>query len=138
MKQLKCLVLLPFDASTKRLEDTVQRVLRENRVEPLSLEKYLRPGARWVDEMYGLIRSSDFLIADVSRKNPNVYFELGLAHGLGKPFVLLLSVEAGETGIPSDLMGYQYISYDPSNLSTLSSRLARVVESVALRAEQEL
>lgn len=94
----------------------------------------LRPGARWVNEILGLIRASDFLIADVTRKNPNVFFELGVAHGLGKPFLLLLSAEAGETGIPSDLTGYQFIFYDPSDLSGLAIRLGRVVESVASRA----
>ena len=79
---MKCLVLLPFDASTKRLSDTIHRVLRENKVIPLSPEdQAFRAGARWVDEMFGLLRDSDFLIADVSRKNPNVLFELGVADG---------------------------------------------------------
>lgn len=138
-KQVKCLVLLPFDASAARLKDTVDRVLRTNRIEPVSLEeKNLSPGARWLDQVFGLLRATDFVIADVSRKNPNVLFELGVAHGLGKPLILLLSVETDATGIPSDLMGYQYISYDSSNLSALMTRLGRVVESVASRAEQGL
>ena len=135
MKQLKCLILLPLDASADRLRDTVQRVLRQHSVEPVVLGGDLRPGARLVDEVFSLIRISDFLIADVSRKNPNVLFELGVAHGLGKPFVLLLSAETNATGIPSDLMGYQYISYEPSDFSGLSARLSRVIESVASRAE---
>jgi nucleoside 2-deoxyribosyltransferase len=137
MTQLKCLVLAPLDASAHRLRDAVNRVLREHGVEVMSLAESLTPGAQWVDEIFGLLRASDFLIADVSRKNPNVLFELGVAHGLGKPFVLLLDVSADVSALPSDLMGYQYISYDPANLSPLVTRLGRVVESVVARARQE-
>lgn len=114
----------------------MQRVLRQNEIEVLSPVAEVRPGALWVDELLAMLRSSDFLIADVSRKNPNVIFELGVAHGLGKPFVMLLSTDADAAGIPSDLSGYQYLSYDPSNLSNLAIRLARMVESVAARVEQ--
>jgi len=135
-RSLKCLILLPFDASAKRLSATVQQVLRENKIEVLSpAAENFRPGALWVDELLGMLRASDFLIADVSRKNPNVIFELGVAHGLGKPFVLLLSSDADAATLPSDLTGYQTLSYDQSNLSGLATRLARVVESVATRVE---
>jgi hypothetical protein len=132
---LQCLVLLPLDASASRLKDTVNRVLSDSKVKPISLESHLTPGARWVDKMFALLRASDFLIADVSRKNPNVFFELGVAEGLGKPFVLLLSAEADASGLPSDLTGYQYITYEPNNLTDFASRLRRVVEAVASRAE---
>jgi len=101
---LQCLVLLPLDASASRLKDTVNRILSDNKVKPISLESHLTRGARWVDEMVALLRASDFLIADVSRKNPNVFFELGVAEGLGKPFVLLLNAEADASDIPSDLV----------------------------------
>ena len=136
MKSLKCLVLLPFDASARYVRDTVHRVLRENKVEPMSLQDNLSPRAVLLDQIFNLLRESAFLIADISRKAPNVFFELGLACGLGKPFILLLSEEGATTGIPSDLMGYQYISYDPSDLSNLATRLGRVVHSVASRAER--
>jgi hypothetical protein len=113
------------------------RVLRENRIEPVTMEDYreLR-GARLVDVFIELLRSSDLLVADVSRKNPNVLFELGIAHGLGKPFILLLDEKDDSAGIPSDLTGYQYVPYDPADLSRMVNRLVRLVRQFLSAAEQ--
>jgi predicted nucleotide-binding protein len=136
LKQGGCLVLLPHDAGAARVRDTVNRVLREHGIEPIALEDELTAGARWVDEMVSLLRRADFVIADVSRKNPNVLFELGVAHGLDKPFILLLGADAGTAGLPSDLMGFQMLVYDPADLSPLAARLARMVQSAAVRMER--
>jgi len=128
---MKCLLILPFDASAKRVRDTVSRILRENEVEPVGLDDAIAVGARWVDEIYGLLRSCDFVIADLTRQNPSVIFELGVAHGLGKPFVVLISESADSQDIPSFLSGYQFVVYDPANLSGLAKRLSRVVQSLS-------
>jgi len=130
---MKCLLVLPLDASTRSLRDTVSRVLRENEVEPVGVDDTAKvtAGARWVDEIYGLLRSCDFVIADITRQNPNVVFQLGVAHGLGKPFIVLISEGADSPSIPSFLSGYQFLVYDPKNFSGLVSRLGRVVQSMS-------
>ena len=136
MKPPQCLVLLPHDAGAARVRDTVSRALRTNGIEPITLESELGPGALWVDHLSALLRSVDFVIADVSRKNPNVLFELGVAHGLGKPIVLLLNAEGGAATLPSDLMGFQALVYDPADLGPLATRLDRTVPLVASRMVQ--
>ena len=35
------------------------------------------------------ISDSDIIIADLTASNPNVFYELGIAHAVGKPVVLL-------------------------------------------------
>jgi hypothetical protein len=52
----KFLVLLPFDASAKRLRDAINTTIREARAEPIFLDQIGR-GAVWVDEVSQLIRS---------------------------------------------------------------------------------
>jgi hypothetical protein len=37
------------------------------------------------------IRQADVVVADCSGRNPNVFYELGLAHALDKPVVLITS-----------------------------------------------
>jgi hypothetical protein len=101
----KFLVLLPFDASAKPLKDVVGKAVRASHGEPLFLDE-IRPGAVWADEVYRLVGISDAVIADVTRHNPNVMFEIGIAHGLGKPLVLLID-DAASANLPSDLAGYQ-------------------------------
>lgn len=138
LRRLNCLLLLPLDASYHRVRDTLHNVLRENEVNPISLEDSFPPGASWVDQLSVVLRSSDFLIADVTRMNPNVFFELGIAHSLGKPFILLVSTASDSDKMPSDLAGYQYIYYEPDNLVPLSERVARFARHIVSQAERSL
>lgn len=125
------LVLLPFDASAKRMRNSIRSVVNEEQGDALFLDE-IRSGAVWVDEVSRLIRTSDAVIADVSRLNPNVMFELGMAHGLGKPLVLLLS-EAADINLPTDLLGYHFLTYSPDNLSAFLDRLRKTLRQLAQR-----
>ena len=42
-----------------------------------------------LEKVYVSIREEDAVIAEVSAPNPNVYYEIGFAHALGKPVVLV-------------------------------------------------
>ena len=46
-----------------------------------------------LDDIWQAINAADFVIADITGRNPNVLYELGLAHALAKP-VLILSRNA--------------------------------------------
>jgi hypothetical protein len=37
-----------------------------------------------IQDVFDLIFTSSIIIADISRKNPNVFYEIGIAHTLGK------------------------------------------------------
>lgn len=55
------------------------------------------------------ISKSDLIIADLSKPNPNVYYELGLAHALNKP---VISLTQDISLLPFDLKSYRVIEYD--------------------------
>lgn len=54
------------------------------------------------------IASSDLIIADLTGSNPNVYYELGIAHALRKRVILLTQSIAD---LPFDLRSYRVVSY---------------------------
>ncbi len=54
------------------------------------------------------IGASDLIIADLSTANPNVYYELGLAHAFGRK-VILLAQDIEE--VPFDLRSYRVVTY---------------------------
>jgi hypothetical protein len=58
------------------------------------------------------IQESRLVVADVTGGNPNVFFELGLAIGLGKPAILIHDEKATEGKVPSDLLAWEYVPYD--------------------------
>lgn len=58
--------------------------------------------------IYNEIQRSDIVIADMSGRNPNVFYEVGYAHALQKD-VVLLTQQVDD--IPFDLKGYNHIVY---------------------------
>lgn len=71
-----------------------------------------------IEKIYGSIRDADIIVAEVTAPNPNVYYEVGFAHALRKP-VLLLTRDVQAT--PFDLRGYNHIIY--SSIVDLRNRL---------------
>ena len=64
------------------------------------------------------ICESELIIANISGKNPNVFYELGIAHALGKPVII---ISKGIDEIPFDLRTKQIVVF--KNKSDLSDRL---------------
>ncbi|MCB1774762.1 MAG: hypothetical protein KDI88_14195 [Gammaproteobacteria bacterium] len=130
-EHLRYLALLPLDSASQRLRDTIDRVIREQ-ASQANFPDHALAGAAWIDQITRLMRASDIVVADITRKNPNVIFELGIAHGLGKPLILLLS-ENADTDFPTNLAGYQLLTYDPHNLSPFAERLGRTARHLEAR-----
>lgn len=61
-----------------------------------------------LDRIYNQISKADLLVADMTGRNPNVFYEVGYAHALGKRVILL--TEKSED-IPFDLKHYPHIVY---------------------------
>lgn len=59
-------------------------------------------------QLLRLIVSARVIIANISGRNPNVFYELGIAHALGKPVILLAH---SETDVPFDIRSKQIVFY---------------------------
>jgi len=56
------------------------------------------------------IRSAALIIADVTPRNENVFYELGFAHAIGKPTILLS--DRKRERLPFDIAGFRTLFYD--------------------------
>lgn len=83
-----------------------------------------------IDDIWNAINDSDLVIADCTGRNPNVFYEMGIAHTLGKS-VVLLSQNADD--IPFDLGYIRNIRYNLTapGLAYLSKTLTLVLEHAA-------
>jgi hypothetical protein len=102
-------VLMPFDAS---FDDVYKLGIKETaeslsayceRVDEQIFEE------RMLDRIYNQINKADFIVADLTGRNPNVFYEVGYAHALNKKVVLLTSNVAD---IPFDLRHHYHIVYE--------------------------
>ncbi|AKN29958.1 hypothetical protein Ccar_03560 [Clostridium carboxidivorans P7] len=73
------------------------------------------------------INESAFVIAEISTTNPNVLYEIGVAHTLGKHVIILTD---GTEEVPFDLKKNRYIEYNMDNLEKLESEISLVVENI--------
>jgi len=72
-----------------------------------------------LDRIYTQISKADVIVADMTGRNPNVFYETGYAHALGKNVVLLTQTAED---IPFDLKHYPHIIYQ-GRIADLSEEL---------------
>ncbi len=70
-------------------------------------------------QIYNGIKRANFIIADMTNKNPNVFYEVGYAHALGKKVILLTQKKED---IPFDMNQRNHIIYK-GKIKTLSTKL---------------
>jgi len=61
-----------------------------------------------LDRIYKQIQRADFIVAEMTGRNANVFYEAGFAHGVGKPIIF---VTKSADDIPFDLRHYPHVVY---------------------------
>jgi len=74
------------------------------------------------------IQRARFIVADMTGKNPNVFYELGIAHILGKPVVLITQ---RPEDVPFDLRAMLYIHYGNDDGTASIPKLKRNLSMMA-------
>jgi len=77
------------------------------------------------------IRRSDVVVADLTEENPNVFYEMGLAHALGKPIIMIKQKDTRR--VPFDVSNHKYKEYETTNLGELEIWLGGAFRSVPQR-----
>ncbi len=65
-----------------------------------------------IQDVFSLIFRSHIVVCDFSGKNPNVFYEAGIAHTLGKH---VIPITQSESDIPFDLQHHRYLKYLNNN-----------------------
>jgi hypothetical protein len=88
-----------------------------------------------IQDVVSLIDRSNVVICDCTGRNPNVFYEIGIAHSLGREVILITQAEAD---IPFDLRHLRYVQYlnNGEGLNALSAKLLPRLSELAL-ANQE-
>lgn len=88
---------------------------------------------RILDRIYNQIAKADLVVADMTGRNPNVFYEVGYAHALGKRTILLTK---SADDIPFDLKHFPHIVYG-SRLRVLRDSLEKRVKHFLLDAKND-
>jgi hypothetical protein len=129
-----CFIVMPFGLTDS---DAVHQVLRQAcqqaGLRPVRGDDLFTP-SDILDDIWRSLTGAHCVIADITGRNPNVMYELGMAHTLAKP-VLILSRRADD--IPIDLATRRVIVYgtadDQANAAwqaTLAARTQAALEAL--------
>jgi hypothetical protein len=82
-----------------------------------------------VDKIATYIFDSSFVVADLTKWNANVLYELGLAHASNKQCILIYNAEH-EKSLPFDVRHIYAIRYEANNVTGLKTALIAAAESI--------
>jgi hypothetical protein len=107
----KIFVIMPFAEPFDTLyRQVIHPVASELGFQVVRVDEVVGPGII-IEDIQRQIESSHAVVAEISTQNPNVFYELGYAHALHKPAILLVRRSDGPS-MPFDIRSYRAIFYD--------------------------
>lgn len=120
--------MMPFDAGFAAVYDSIQQAaaaanLRCRRADDIW------ENAAIIQDVVALIDRSRVVICDCTGRNPNVFYEAGIAHTLGREVILITQ---SEQDIPFDLRHLRYVRYlnNVEGRATLTATLHARIQTI--------
>jgi len=123
-----CFVVMPFRPELNYFYLFVQKYLSEKH--GLSVERgdHRVLTKALMDKVRDQIIAADVLIGDVTSGNPNVFYEIGLAHAFGKPVIFL--TQDSPASAPVDVRQFEFIQYDLQRHEEFLGKLDNAIQNV--------
>ena len=99
--------MMPFDASFNEVYNSIQEAAQTAGLRCRRADDIWEHAAI-IQDVVSLIDRSRIVICDCTARNPNVFYEAGIAHTLGREVILITQ---NEHDIPVDLRHLRYIKY---------------------------
>lgn len=104
-------VMMPFLPKFDEVNSTFQAVAKSINMQCLRADDIWEEEAV-IQDIVSLISRARIVIADCTGRNPNVFYEVGIAHALGRDVIL---VAQSEEDIPFDLRHLRFVHYLNNN-----------------------
>lgn len=106
-------ILTPFSKKEEQTYHIISKVCNQVDLKCARGDEVYRDG-NILSHIIKSILQSNIVIANVNGRNPNVFYELGICHSIGKPVII---VSKTKTGLPFDINAKNIIFYkDPQEL----------------------
>ena len=123
-----CFVVMPFNQEWSDIVFSyIKEILSKSNLDVKRADSV--SGHIIMEDIWRLLNEAMIVIVDISFTNPNVFYELGIAHTLGKNIVLLTQ---STEHIPFDISPYRHIIYknDASAYKTLNAKLPHFIDHI--------
>ena len=122
-----CFVLMPFaDQFFTNYEEAIRPALEAAGLRGVHAGEVF--GTREImEDIWESLCVARVVVADVTGRNPNVFYELGIAHRLGKECVVITQ---NSKDVPFDITARRYIQYDPTKRVSFRDRLEKTIKRI--------
>jgi hypothetical protein len=132
-----CFVLMPFAPPLGRHYELIyEPAIKKAGLVPVRADADIFATGKIMEQVWSGINAAKVLVAELTSRNPNVFYELGIAHALKKPVVL---ISATEDDVPFDVRHIRVIYYEVTDPFWGEKLLNKVAENIlsALSNPQE-
>lgn len=113
-KEKQVALMMPFKPELDNVHDTIRIACNELGLTCVRADQvWANPTV--MQDVFDLIYSSKCVVVDLTGLNPNVMYELGLAHALGAVVIPICSTE---TNSPFDIAHHRHIKYKATNITS--------------------
>jgi len=122
----RCFILMPFNENFDNIYGNIKKALNDNGYVCNRADEIL--GSKPIlNTILNEILRSQFIIADLTNQNPNVFYELGVAHTFKDAQNIVLITQKVQD-IPFDIRHINNIVYDPANIKYLTSNILKTLK----------
>jgi hypothetical protein len=125
-------VMMPFAAELSATYEAIKRACAASTLRCLRVDDIWEESAI-IQDIFNLIFRAQLVIVDFTGKNPNVMYETGIAHTLGKH---VIPISQSLADVPFDMQHHRVLKYHPNNegRATLETELTRKLKQFSLKA----
>lgn len=115
-----CFCVLPFNDDRLEIFDEIIKpnLEKDYGLSVIRSGNIFEPNQNLMESIWTYINKAAFVITDMSDRNPNVFYELGICHTLGKPVITLCDQDSYEKDyggkLPFDISAINTIFYKNS------------------------
>jgi len=117
---IRVLALMPMLAGYEAIRETVAATVESANFELVWLQDLLEDW-EWLDWLYATIRQCDLVLANPSKHNAFVMYELGVARADARPTLIML--DRGDSQLSGSLDGSPFRLYSSAEFDVFSRRL---------------
>jgi hypothetical protein len=132
-KKAKAFVVMQFTEEYNQLYTEVIKPVCENFGLEVERADEFYTTTPIIADVIRSITNSSLIIAEITPDNANVYYEVGYAHAINKPTILLCERKKREK-LPFDISGFRTLFYEDSisGKSTVEKNLKKFLENIKL------
>ncbi|NOU17617.1 MAG: tetratricopeptide repeat protein [Bacteroidales bacterium] len=122
-------VIMPFKDEFNNVYDSIERAAKDIGYDCEKANEKYTENSIWCDRICKNIQKAQYVIADTTEKNPNVFYELGFAQALDNTHPIIITQNVKD--VPFDIAPINLIEYKVNNLKELRLKIKDAIETIA-------